>query len=397
LGVLGFGKVLQYVLPGYSLVIHSGYWISLLAFWAAWMAMESAESLLKDKAKKIEISIWIGIALAVFLVSLVFGVNFYSFFALLSLGFLVLMIFFKRDTTRWSFLMMATVLSLGTAAYSLNILLDRSYYEEPPKMLTQLIKEGRLFFSPLMMAEAALLKGENMPAAYDMAKQKMYPDWPLTFGKEQAPIYNTLRLSDSFAWTFQAFKYSLKHSRRVLDYLNIRYVFGKNLFKDFKKISGSDKSVEVSENPTALPKWFSVGKVVAAGPTVEDDFLKADKEAIDYGKQCFIADPGKAGFYRPRQVTVQTHWPNRLAFTATGKGRALAVSSETAYPGWKALVEGREKPIEKINHAFRGVVLEEGEARVVLNFEPNSFRLGFFCSLLVCGLWAGLLIRKVRA
>jgi uncharacterized membrane protein YfhO len=248
-----------------------------------------------------------------------------------------------------------------------------------------------------MMKEAALLKGENMPEAYDMAKQKMYPDWPLTFSKEQAPIYNTLRLSDSFAWTFQAFQYSLQHSRRVLDYLNIRYVFGKNQFKDFKRIGSGNENVEVSENPTPFSKWFSVEKAVVASPVVEDDFLKADQESIDYGKQCFIGDSSKAGSYQHRQITVQTHWPNRLAFTAGGKGRALVVSSETAYPGWKALVEGKKKPLEQINHAFRGVILEDRETKAVLNFEPNSFRLGLFCSFLVCGLWTGLFIRKVTA
>ncbi len=190
-----------------------------------------------------------------------------------------------------------------------------------------------------MMREAVLLKGENMPAAYDIAKQKMNPDWPLTFGKEQDPIYNTHRLSDSYAWTFQAFQYSLRHSRKVLDYLDICYVFGKNQFKDFKKISGSNSPVEISENPTALPKWFSVERAVVAAPAVEDDFSKADKESMDYEKECFINDPSKAEIYHLRKnVTNVSSDPNEKFIVANGNGKALLISSEVDYPGWRTLV-----------------------------------------------------------
>jgi uncharacterized membrane protein YfhO len=116
---------------------------------------------------------------------------------------------------------------------------------------------------------------------------------------------------------------------------------------------------------------------------------------MDYEKMCLIADPAKAGFYNTRQVTVQTQWPNRLAFTAMGPGKALVVSSETDYPGWKASVEGKEKTVEQINHAFRGVVLNDGETRVVFHYEPISFRLGLFFTFLVLGFWSVLFLKRI--
>ncbi|HJT25394.1 MAG TPA: hypothetical protein VJ873_12530, partial [bacterium] len=288
---------------------------------------------------------------------------------------------------RWAFLTLALGLSLGSAAHSINILLDKSYYEKPPSTLAFLPKPGRIFFTPPLLKEAVLLQGDNMEAAYEAAKEKLYPNWPLEFGREEVPLYNTLQLKNSFDWTFKAFQYSAPYSRKVLDYLGVRYVFGKNKFQDFKKVTDTGEVVEISENSKLLPKWFSVSKALPAGPTVDDDFALASKIATDYSKECFVEDPSEAGPYHFRVVSVQRSCPTRLELTADGRGKALIVSSETAYPGWKLRVNGRERPVETINHSFRGMVLYDGETKASFSFEPVTFRLGFFLSLLVCGFW----------
>ena len=162
---LGLGSILKAILPGYALVIHSGYWISLLIMWTAWMAVEAAESFLKVKSSPGQIWLWVGIVVAIFGVSFLIKSPLPQAAFWLSFFILALVIMIPSIAGRWGLLVLATGLSLGTAAYSLNILLDRSYYDTPPNTLTQLPKEGRLFFSPLKMKEAVLLKGENMPAA----------------------------------------------------------------------------------------------------------------------------------------------------------------------------------------------------------------------------------------
>ena len=400
LGVLGAGKILKAVLPGYSLVVHSGFWISILLLFAVWMAMESLESLLGQKASTRGRWVWGGSVAVIYTASLLIHPPMTSGDFMASFALLMTAVFLKPVSLRWGCVLAALALSLGSAADSLNILLDRGYYEKTPALLSSLPKPGRLFFTPPLMGEAAKLQGATMAQAYEAAKQKLYPNWPLAFGREQAPLYNTIQLKSSFAWTFAAFQYSAKHSRKVLDYLDVRYVFGKNKFGDFKKISGLEDTEEVSENPSPMPKWFSVGKTKAAAPSVEGDFSMADKNSMDYRKLCFVEEPSLAATYALRRVVLSSLSPNCSLVTAEGEGKAFLASSETNYPGWKAWVQKdgilESRALEMVNHAFKGLVLSEGENKAVLIYAPAAFRLGLFFCLIVWGWWTGLLLKRIQ-
>ena len=391
---MGLATVLKKIIPGYSLVVHSGFWISLLVLWVALLSMESLEAFTAIKRTKesgIHWALWVGaIYGASFFLSEPLHLFAFIFSFLFSLG----SFWMSAGTGRKLLLGAAFLLSLGPSAYGLNILLDRSYYDQPPSSLAPLSKPGRFFFTPPLLAQSSRLRGRDMEDAYETAKQDLYPNWPLAYGREEAPIYNTLQDRDSFAWTFLAFQRSAAHSRKVLDYLGVRYLFGKNSFKDFKPIQvDKEFQAEISENPSPFQKWFSVREAFAAGPSLEGDFERADLSSMDYGKECWIGDPNHAGRYEPRKVLEGSRGANFVRLSALGMGKALLASSETNDPGWKARVEGRKKTVEWINHAFRGVLLEDGETQVVFSYEPESFRLGLFLALLVCGFWGGLLLK----
>jgi len=247
-----------------------------------------------------------------------------------------------------------------------------------------------------MLGNAVKLQGTNMKDAYENAKQNFYPNWPLAYGQEEVPIYNTLQLKDSFAWTFQAFQHSLKESRKAIDLLGISYVFGSSFFKDLKAVGRNYGEVKVFENTSSFPRWFSVSKAIPTGQTTNDDFAQADRDNMNYRNVCFIENAAHAGNYKKRQVIEVSRTPDSLVLSASGKGKALLVSSETEAPGWKVWVDGQPKTVEKVNDAFRGVMLNEGESNVVFKYEPLSFRLGLFLALAICGLWAGLFVSWIK-
>jgi uncharacterized membrane protein YfhO len=49
---------------------------------------------------------------------------------------------------------------------------------------------------------------------------------------------------------------------------------------------------------------------------------------------------------------------------------AFLVTSEAHYPGWRAFLDGTEKPIAMTNAAFRGLPVPAGRHRVEMRFEP---------------------------
>ncbi|MEI7511352.1 MAG: YfhO family protein [Candidatus Peregrinibacteria bacterium] len=89
--------------------------------------------------------------------------------------------------------------------------------------------------------------------------------------------------------------------------------------------------------------------------------------------------------------------PEYMSLRVSSSGNNLLLMSETWYPGWKAVVDGKETPILRANHSFRAIPLSAGVHQVVMKFEPQSFVWGwrvfsgtiflFFSSVLGYWVW----------
>ena len=90
--------------------------------------------------------------------------------------------------------------------------------------------------------------------------------------------------------------------------------------------------------------------------------------------------------YRSRQVSIE-------AETDAG---ALLVMSDTAYPGWRAYVNGRQAEIVTANYLFRGVFLSPGKSMVEFKYQPRWLEAGAGISLAAFALLAALVIQERR-
>jgi uncharacterized membrane protein YfhO len=72
----------------------------------------------------------------------------------------------------------------------------------------------------------------------------------------------------------------------------------------------------------------------------------------------------------------------RVVAESRAQRRSLLVLSDVHYPGWKARVDGREVPMERVNYLLRGVMVPAGTHRVEFVYEPASWRAGWIISLL---------------
>jgi hypothetical protein len=252
-------------------------------------------------------------------------------------------------------------------------------------------QSGRIYASYPEIIRFKETSGSNILEAYDRLKGVLAPNWPLIFGKEECFFNNSFVLKEYLYWWFSSVRFSPPTTKKVLDYLNVRYVLGHHTLPGFQILSAGDHPTPLSENKGTLPKWNCVREGVLQSDFVTD-LRKAGDKDFSFDRQCFVGDPRWVGSYCGRKVMELSRDPNHVFLSTPGKGRALLVSSEMAYPGWWLRAEKGERPMGTVNDGFRGAVLDDGEDQAEIIYRPATFRLGCFLSLLVCAVWLGMLL-----
>jgi hypothetical protein len=142
----------------------------------------------------------------------------------------------------------------------------------------------------------------------------------------------------------------------MLDYMNVRYVLSRGEWDTqllerarFRRVRELPGRI-VYENLEVLPRFFIEGGSV---------------RVISYGG-------------------------NAVELEVAAGMVGVLMTSEAAYPGWRAWVDGREAPLLTVKKAFRAVDVPAGTHRVEMRFEPRVLWMGGVLSLLsvlVVGAW----------
>jgi hypothetical protein len=139
----------------------------------------------------------------------------------------------------------------------------------------------------------------------------------------------------------------------------------------------------VYSNARALPRAFLVGdtEVVDGEDTALDAVLAP---GFDGRRAAVVEEPlegldaaGPAGTAR-----ITDYQRERVAISLRASRPALLVLTDVHFPGWRASVDGREVPIERVNYLQRGVQVDAGAHKVEFEYEPASWRIGWILSLL---------------
>lgn len=95
--------------------------------------------------------------------------------------------------------------------------------------------------------------------------------------------------------------------------------------------------------------------------------------AVAEGLNSFRAEPG------PRdEVQIIRYAAEHVELFVRNESAALLVLSDTYYPGWRATVNGKAKPIVPANSMFRAVPLQAGSHRIQFEYRPYSWRWGIY-------------------
>ncbi len=84
------------------------------------------------------------------------------------------------------------------------------------------------------------------------------------------------------------------------------------------------------------------------------------------------------------QVEIINYAEDHVELIAESSKGGLLVLSDTYYPGWKGMVDGKEKPILRANLAFRAIALSPGRHHVIFTYSPASFEI---TATLACFFW----------
>ncbi len=142
----------------------------------------------------------------------------------------------------------------------------------------------------------------------------------------------------------------------------------------------------VYANRAAMPRaWVVGGQQVVSG---EDAALRAiTAPGFDPRSRAVVEDavegvPRARGRGTPGAARLSSYGQDRVGVRVTGaRAGSMLVLNDVWYPGWKARVDGREVPVQRVDYLLRGVKLPAGARHVEFFYRPASFRIGWIISL----------------
>lgn len=159
----------------------------------------------------------------------------------------------------------------------------------------------------------------------------------------------------------------------VTNMLNAKYVIGAIQ-------SGKGQQLSVIQNPYALGNaWFVDEYTIVPNANEEILALKNLNPSQKVVLREEYADDLSLNYQKTTSDFIQldSYLPNELVYSYQSSGNAFAVFSEVYYDkGWKAYVNGQEKPHYKVNYILRGIELPAGSGQVKFVFDPVSYELG---------------------
>lgn len=162
-----------------------------------------------------------------------------------------------------------------------------------------------------------------------------------------------------------------KGNMAVVNMLNVKYFIQKDQ-------AGNTTGSQM--NPGALgPVWFVRHLAFVPDAKTEmsalDHFNPRDTAFIRSTFQ--TAAGATTEFSGEGSIALEKNDNDVITYTSNATSPQFAVFSEIYYSaGWKALVDGKETPIVKVDYALRGLPLAAGAHKIEFRFEPKGFYRG---------------------
>ncbi|MEP6755844.1 MAG: hypothetical protein ABJA67_10110 [Chthonomonadales bacterium] len=182
-----------------------------------------------------------------------------------------------------------------------------------------------------------------------------------------------------------------------LDLMNIRYVVADPTHDLYSQGLKLEKQLEMNvwTNPRAIGPAHLVSRTEHFAGL--DDFLAKLNAPNRSLRQVALTESeipvlgGSSG-----SITSYHASGNHVDIGFQSSGTNLLETSEIAYPGWVASLDGNSTPLYRTDYMFRSVIVPNGPHSLTITYEPTSYRAGLFLTCLGSGIWFFCLFNRKR-
>jgi hypothetical protein len=190
----------------------------------------------------------------------------------------------------------------------------------------------------------------------------------------------------------------------AFDFLNIKYLM---VPTQYDSVGGAnakftvvktdlEKGYRLYENKTVMPRFFMVKNIevfvadseiatlIGQGKNLKENLLVRQNQIA---KVPVLSNCGKADKPVVQLISYNT---NAITLNTESPCDAYLSTSEVAYPGWRAEIDGVETKIITSNLAFRSIPVPRGKHTIIMRYVPQIFMIGAFVSLMtaiICAVW----------
>jgi len=236
---------------------------------------------------------------------------------------------------------------------------------------------------PQIPAEIRRLADENVPpwrtdimqGPHDLASAAPLLEYPSANGDDPMALERLMQVRLSFCKGARWGRYYeiADPDSPVLKLLNVRYVISSNALPQpggLAPVSGAP-GIRIYENPGALPRFFLVSQTLRAAGMEEALAILRSRGFDAHTEAVVEGTAAMEGGAAAGTVRVLRYGARQWMLLVDTPAPAFLVTSETAYPGWHAWIDGRPHTPVMTNAAFRGLRIPAGTHVVTMRFDPE--------------------------
>jgi hypothetical protein len=295
-----------------------------------------------------------------------------------------------RASLQSVFLVLIVLFDLGAVHKPLLFQLDTDIVTKSDRILpTSGVAGGRLFYyrtgGNLHPSSLTVLGWPSFPKAAALSFENLLPNAGVLYGFDYFQEIDALTRQPYN--DFLDFANLLPPEKRIKLFraLNIRYVVafeplkipGMRLLRRFP-----EHFSWLYEIDRPVPRAYITPHAVYEAQTAKTLRILSSPD-FDPLKQVLLNEKISSEMHRMSggDAKILRYSNNNVVIDASLDGSGFLVLTDTFYPGWQVLVDGKESRILQANHFFRGVELSQGNHTVEFRYVPLSFKVGLGISL----------------